>query len=401
MSGTRPVCLVGDFGGGNFGNEASLAAMLAALAERGERDVVVVADTPDRVREQHRVRAVRLEVPTGPGLVGRATGKVHQVGHLLATARRARTLVVPGTGILEGVWIEAGGLPLTLCALGVGARLARRRFDLVAIGVDRAGSRATRWLFGATLRLATSVSVRDARSADAAVALGMRHRPPVVPDLAFGLEPPVPSAPGRAGSAGERGLVGVGVMDYAGRDVRRSEAAQTRYEDRVVGLVVELLHRGLAVHLVPGADPDVAAVARVAARVGGTVPDPAVTVSAARTYDAVVAELSGARAVVASRYHTVVAALAAGVPVVPFGYGPKQDALVTSFGLPAGADIDTFEPAALAALVDGVLARREALAASVRDHAAQAAVALAAEHDRVAARLRHHDHDRTTLEMTT
>ena len=388
MSARGAVGLVGDFGVGNYGNEASLAAMLGALAERGVRDVVVVADTPERVREEHGVRAVRLEVPAGPGPVGRVVGKARQVLHLLRTARRARALVVPGTGILEGVWIEAGGLPLTLCVLGVGARLARRRYDLVAIGVDLAGSRPTRWLFGATLRLATSVSVRDERSADAAVELGLPRRPPVVPDLAFGLPPVDPSGAGVPATAGRPAFVGVGVMDYAGRDVRRSDAAQRRYEERVVALVGELLERSWAVHLVPGAEPDLAATARVAAAVAERRPGAPVTVSAARTYDEVVAELSGARAVVASRYHTVVAGLAAGVPVVPFGYGPKQDALVTSFGLPPGADIDTFVPAELAALVAEAVRRRDVLAADVGGHLARARAALAAEHDRIAGALR-------------
>lgn len=383
MSARGAVGLVGDFGVGNYGNEASLAAMLGALAERGVRDVVVVADTPERVREEHGVRAVRLEVPAGPGPVGRVVGKARQVLHLLRTARRARALVVPGTGILEGVWIEAGGLPLTLCVLGVGARLARRRYDLVAIGVDLAGSRPTRWLFGATLRLATSVSVRDERSADAAVELGLPRRPPVVPDLAFGLPPA-----GAQGAVDRPAFVGVGVMDYAGRDVRRSDAAQRRYEERVAALVGELLDRSWEVHLVPGAEPDLAATARVAAAVAGRRPGAPVTVSAARTYDEVVAELSGARAVVASRYHTVVAGLAAGVPVVPFGYGPKQDALVTSVGLPPGVDIDTFVPAELAALVAEAVRRRDVLAAGVGGHLARARVALAAEHDRIAAALR-------------
>ena len=83
-----------------------------------------------------------------------------------------------------------------------------------------------------------------------------------------------------------------------------------------------------------------------------------------------------------------VAGLAAGVPVVPFGYGPKQDALVTSVGLPPGVDIDTFVPAELAALVAEAVRRRDVLAAGVGGHLARARVALAAEHDRIAAALR-------------
>lgn len=46
---------------------------------------------------------------------------------------------------------------------------------------------------------------------------------------------------------------------------------------------------------------------------------------------------------VASRYHNLVAAVVAGIPVVSLGYGPKNDALLEQLEMPHwGHDIDSF-----------------------------------------------------------
>ncbi|HEY0118700.1 MAG TPA: polysaccharide pyruvyl transferase family protein [Cellulomonas sp.] len=385
MSTVRPVALVGLFGVGNFGNDATLGAMLHALSERGVRNVVVVADTPERVRQDVGVASVPIAARRrAGGPFGPLVGKTQDALRALTIAGHAGALILPGTGAFEGVWVEAGGLPLTLCLMAVGALLRRRRLDVVAAGIDVAGSSLTRLLNGATLRMAASVSVRDEPSADAAMSLGLRRRPRVVPDQTFAL-PPV--APSPVPPSGDRPRVVVGVMDYAGRGVRRPVEARDRYLGGVAELVVRLLDEGCAVHLVPGAIPDIEPMRQVAARVAERVPGGALTVSAARTYGEAAAEMAGARAVTASRFHTVVGALAVGTPVVPFGYGPKHEALVARFGLPPGVDVDTFEPDDLAARVMDLVARHDEFTGRIREAGRQARAELASLYDELVAGL--------------
>lgn len=404
MKGRGPVALVGLFGVGNFGNEATLEAILGAFAARHVRDVVVIADTAEPVRATYGVRSVPISTRArrARGPVGRVVGKVRDAGRALTLGAWAGALVLPGTGIFEGIWVEAGGLPLTLFLMALAARTFGRPVQVVAAGIDLTGSGLTRQLYGATLRLATSVSVRDEPSADAAQRLGLRRRPPVVPDQAFALtveeavlgadaEPsagPARHVPRSIGAGlRTRPRVVVGVMDYRGRGVHPPAVARERYLDAVTELVVRLLDGGCAVHLVPGSVPDIAPMRVVGERVGRQRPDGPCSVSSATTYRGVTAEMAGAGAVTASRYHTVIGGLTVGVPAVPFGYGPKHDALVTRFGLARGADIDTFEPAELAARVLALAAQHEELTVTLRAQADSMRVALSTMYDELVSEL--------------
>jgi polysaccharide pyruvyl transferase WcaK-like protein len=68
---------------------------------------------------------------------------------------------------------------------------------------------------------------------------------------------------------------------------------------------------------------------------------------------AVAQELERAEVVVASRFHTLVAALAVGRPVVALGYAPKSAELQSTYGLaPLCQPIDQIDAALLVAQVE-------------------------------------------------
>jgi polysaccharide pyruvyl transferase WcaK-like protein len=61
------------------------------------------------------------------------------------------------------------------------------------------------------------------------------------------------------------------------------------------------------------------------------------------SFDDVLEAATQCDAMVASRYHNVVAAVVAGIPVVSLGYGPKNDALLEQLDVPHwGHEIDSF-----------------------------------------------------------
>ncbi len=337
------VALLGQFGIGNFGNEASLAAVLRLLD--GHADVVVVTEAPAPTAAAHGVTAVPFldEAALRGGMRG-LWGKVRDLRWAWAQVRGVDAVVVPGTGILEGQSVHSSAIPLTLLWYALSARLLRVPFVLLCVGADGQGPRLARTFFGWTLRWASCVSVRDAGSSMAVTALSGRV-PAVVADLVLG-EPCAPVERGRR--------VALGVIDTNGTGTVEASWSREAYVARCVVLAGELASAGVEVTVVGGAGLDDA----IADEIVLACAEPAlVTRGDAVDLSSLDRELGTCSVVVASRYHNLVAALRAGTPVVSLGYGPKHRWLLEAFGQGALAhDVETFDPRAVAAQIAGLLA---------------------------------------------
>jgi polysaccharide pyruvyl transferase WcaK-like protein/glycosyltransferase involved in cell wall biosynthesis len=349
------VAALGYYGIGNLGNEA----LLAAFAERLRRDLPeaelsVLGVDPAAVHVEHGVPATRLmtyrrDLAGGGPIVTalKVLGRIADVPRLFRAVGRVDAVVVPGSGVMEtGLGLRPWGLPYWLFVVALCCRLRRRRLALVSIGAQPGRDRTTRLLHRWTARLATSVSVRDEGSRRALVADGVRRAVAVAPDLVLGADLGVRTAaiPGR---------IALGAMAYYGgpQTPDRGPAVREAYTAALAKLTDELLARGHTVTLVIGDAADREVAEDVAARVGPG----EVRVSPAETLAEVAAELARAEVVVASRFHTLVAALALGRPCVALGYGPKSAELLTAFGLdPARATqpMDRIDVAALAAQLE-------------------------------------------------
>ncbi|MCL1871583.1 MAG: polysaccharide pyruvyl transferase family protein [Promicromonosporaceae bacterium] len=377
--GATRVGLLGQFGIHNFGNEASLAAVLEVLRGQPGVEPVVVSDHADVVAAEHGVAAVPLRSPSAPrgGLRG-LLGKAYDAAHAWRTVRGLDVLVVPGTGILEGLAASPGGIPLTLAEHAAAARLLRRPLWLLSVGVDEAAGPLTARLHRFVLDSARYATVRDDGSARAAAALGVRRVPGVVPDLVLGAEP----AP-RAPAPHERPVVAVGVIDYQGIGTAESDADRAAYLDRTTALVRLLVDAGNDVRVVGGALPDAATVAEVARRAGAGRPG-RVAEAPASSLDDVDRALAGCAAVVAVRYHNLVASLRAGVPSVAVAYGRKQEWLLDQLGQGGRVHrVDAFDPAEVAADV----ARAAAADGPANEALTAARTAIAAQYDALLAAL--------------
>lgn len=340
----------GVFGRGNFGNEATLAAFLGRLGGDDYAPVLFCED-PEAASALHNdVPAKRLGAPVvAPPrsrvlrIVKVATNRLGVVTRSIRAVGSVDTVVIAGTGGLERYGSGAFGTPFEIWSLGIGCRLRRRPFVLLDVGVETLPRPMARFFVRGAARAAQYRSYRDEASRQSMLANGARaQRDAVVTDLAFSLSPE------RSPERGPRTVV-VGVMDYWGRDDDHdANALHLDYTTRLTALVRGLGERGWRVRLVGGDNGDLPLAHRIAA----DATDFAVAVDAS-TPESLVAEMSAANVVVASRYHTLIMALLAGTPAISIGYSAKHAEILRQLDLPnTHRDIEKFDPAEMISLVE-------------------------------------------------
>lgn len=348
------VAIWGVYGRGNFGNEATLAALLQRLDPQRYAPVLFTED-PAEASRIHGVPAHRIGRPVDGGSGSRAArilrAGVNRVRFLASAIRRVAgvdAVAIGGTGPLEQYGSGSFGTPYEIWCLGVASRLLRRPFLLLDIGVGVLPGAAGRFFVRGIARAATYRSYRDEASRESMRSNGARGTgsDAVVADMAFALEPAL--SPSR-----EPDLVVVGLMDYWGADSRFDATAEhASYRERCVRLVDDLTARGYQVVLVGGDDVDLDFAHAIAPETAA-----GVRVVDARTPDELAATMSAAAAVVATRFHTLVFALLALTPVVSIGYDRKHLSVLEQFDL-GGSHFATesFDPAAVVGRVDEVIA---------------------------------------------
>lgn len=247
--------------------------------------------------------------------------------------------------------VHAAGVPLVMAPQTVGPftrplsrRLARPALDRAAI-----------------------VATRDSPSTAAVRELGVRRAVIEASDLALRLpygSPPRPSGPPRVGINVSGLLMGGG---YTGRN---EFGPGLDYPSLVHGLVQGFREMGAEVHLVQhvilrsgrrAEEDDGRASAAVAARFPGTVLAPSfASPSEAKTY------IAGMDFFMGARMHACIAALSAGVPVVPMAYSRKFAGLFGTLGYAHTVDCRTESAAAILAKARAAYANREVLAHEAR-----------------------------------
>ena len=330
------VVLLGNFGIGNLGNDASLTATVRALRD-GIPNIALtcVCPNPERLDPALAVRPLRLFSVRHPGMspIERVRGRSKDLRRQRALLATADALVVPGTGILDDFGGEpATGWPLTLVQWFVLARLRRVPIIMLSVGVGPFGSPLGQRLCALATRLASYRSVRDESSR---LFLEEQHvRLPstaVVPDVVFGLRNRTkPRLPG----PNDRTVV-IAVMRYGGWSGRASEGG-THYEAVLVALAESVLAAGARVRLLAADGKDRPAMERVHDELRSRPHDwcnSSLTCQLVSDVVVLQAALADARVVVATRYHTLVAALMTARPTVSIGYGVKNDDLMKMVGM--------------------------------------------------------------------
>jgi polysaccharide pyruvyl transferase WcaK-like protein len=359
------IGLLGQFGIGNLGNEASLEAMLRFLrAQTPDAALLCICTAPDLVQKAHGVRAapLRASAPSNAALntalLG-MPGRIANFRHALRTAKDLDVVIVPGTGALDDFNEPPGGLPYDLWRWRRAADWMGAKVAFVSVGAGPIVKPLSRMLMTGAARGAAYRSYRDQPSKAFARAVGLAApQDRVFPDLAFGLP-----APAAAASGAETSVVAVGVMAYSGW-MQGQGGLYDAYVGKLAAYVAWLLQGGRRVRFVIGKDKDVAAVDDVqrrlpaaAARLTGGVEQ----FEPAQTIHDVMGQMASADIAVVTRFHNLVAALRVGTPAISLGYAEKNRALLEDMELGAfSQDVENFDLVRLQAQTERLLAEREA-----------------------------------------
>ncbi len=183
----KRVGLFGLFGSGNSGNDGSLEVMLTFFRTNfPEAEIVCICPNPTYVRDEYGVSAIRIGGETANGFIRRAlaaflpTRKLLQLAHAFNSVRKFDILVMPGTGILDDYGEPFWGMPASLFAWCLGARLWGTRIAFVSVGAGPIVHPLSRWLMKSAARMAHYRSYRDTTSKDymQSVGLELEHRIP-------------------------------------------------------------------------------------------------------------------------------------------------------------------------------------------------------------------------------
>jgi polysaccharide pyruvyl transferase WcaK-like protein len=165
---------------------------------------------------------------------------------------------------------------------------------------------------------------------------GLDAGDPVFPDLAFAL--PLPT--GHRSGTGDWSTIGVGVMAYGGSndDRDRSREIYSSYLDSIKEIVRWLIDNGRRVRLFIGDTDgsDEATVREILSDVRALRPgldDSWVVAEPVATFSDIMQALEPLGAVVATRFHNLVAAVMLSKPTIAVGYSAKHSALMADMGL--------------------------------------------------------------------
>jgi len=350
----KSIALLGLFGGGNLGNEASLVAMLTPLREAFPDAIIsCICGNPAAVTERYSISAVGIlpETIRWPSLRKSSLVKFPHWFFLRVAAeiqiwlkifrylRTVEFVIIPGTGILDDYRLSPFDVPYNILRWCLSARLLGIKILFVSIGAGPIHHPLTRLFMKTTARTATYRSYRDNVSRDYMNRIGLNvAKDPVYPDLVFSLPHPSSIASDFDKIERKQATIGIGVMRYYGRKLNYtfSEAAYNGYIKKISEFVCWLINHKYNVRFMIGETPDQSAVDDVLNAIqakDNKFTDSVIFSEPIRTIYDLFEQISKTDVVVASRFHNVVCALMLNKPVLSLGYAERFDELMSEMGL--------------------------------------------------------------------
>jgi polysaccharide pyruvyl transferase WcaK-like protein len=340
----RPrVGIFGKLGSGNFGNDASLEAVLGYLrTDHPDAVIDAMCTGPENLRGIYGVDAVHMfwHHQFHPGsapasLALKILSRGIDTVRTAAWVRRHDAVIVAGAGVLEtSLPMRPRSWPYALYLLSLWGRVFSTKVALVSVGAGEVNRPMTRWLFDHAVKYAYYRSFRDNGAREVMRAHGIDvSEDRVYPDLAFAL-------PGPVGQTVDERLVAVGVMAFYGNDDEHKQAHEiyARYLAGMKQFVNWLVANDRKIVLIigdtNGSDNDVAQEILADVRANFPKTDPSsVTAAAVTSYADVMRVLMPVNTVVAIRYHNIQCALKLAKPTIAVGYSGKHRMLMANMGL--------------------------------------------------------------------
>ena len=366
--GRSRIVFFGHFGWANFGNEGTLQAMLCCVRSLlPDSEFCCICTEPTVVAADYEIGAVpsRRSIVTpfisnntlfrvARKIVVGVPSELYRWLRGFQTLWDAKVLIVPGTGILNDAYGLFGWGPYDLFRWSLTAKLCRCRVLFVSVGAGPIYSRAGRFFVKTALSLADFRSYRDESSREYLKGIGFwASADPVSPDLAFSLPPAV--IPRGGARQGRRPVVGLGLMEYAGKyGVEKPANAVSRtYLETLVEFTKWLLAHEYDVRLVIGdlVDVSVRREFKTLLRERGVMQDEGRVIDEpVASFGDVLSQIAGTDFMVATRFHNLLFSLLLNKPLISISFHHKCASLMAQMGLSEYClDINNLKPEELIA----------------------------------------------------
>jgi polysaccharide pyruvyl transferase WcaK-like protein len=343
------IAFLGQFSSNNFGNDSTLQAILYHFKRfQPNTEIVCISGDPEATAATHQIKAIPFAenlmkswVPRNRtarvlrkvciGLPSEAWRWAKSVIRL----RRTDILIIPGGGLLTDAYGLLGWGPYSLFKWSLIAKVCGCKLFFVSVGAGPIYGALGKWLLRSTLSLADFRSYRDNSSVQYLESIGFRaNNDPVYPDLAFSL--PEDVIPYRDPKKSVRSVVGLGVMEYAGRYsvVTPSDTTYSAYLQTLAKFVEWLLIRGYDVRLLSGDVADVHTRRELKVLLTETLGlgDHIIDEQICSVND-LLGQIAATDIVVATRFHNVLLSLLCGKPVISIAFHHKCESLMSAMGL--------------------------------------------------------------------
>jgi polysaccharide pyruvyl transferase WcaK-like protein len=256
----------------------------------------------------------------------------------LTTLKRTDVLIIPGTGLLTDAYGLMSWGPYNLFKWSFIAKLRGCKVLFVSVGAGPIDTRRGRWLVKSALALADFRSYRDNATKEYLNSLGAAAaNDRVYPDLAFSIVDEI--APG-AIARRRRPIVGLGLMLYHGAlsSDQQRQITYTAYLEKLALFAKWLLARDYDIRLLIGELSDKPVIMEFKTllknRLGsGVFEENRIMDDPVGSVEDLLGQLAETDAVVATRFHNILLALALNKPVISISFHQKCTSLMQDMGL--------------------------------------------------------------------
>lgn len=347
----KKIIFFGHFGTLNFGNESTFEAILYHLRRfLADVEVGCVCSGPEALAAAHSIEAVaissmvvkpsRLRNPVVRFLRKVFVGipvELYRWLEVFKTLKGTDTFMVPGTGLLTDAYGLSRWGPYNLFKWTAIAKLRGCKVLFVSVGAGPIYGVLGRWLVRSALALADFRSYRDRSSLEWVKQIGLRVScDRIYPDLVFSL--PETKIPRATRKNGDRCVVGIGLMEYAGRYSVPNPSDETypSYLETLVLFVKWLVAHEYNVRLLMADDQDWLTAREFKSLLKTRVPgldEHRIADDPAECVGQLLSQLAATDLVVATRFHNILFALLLEKPVISISFHHKCSSLMREMGL--------------------------------------------------------------------
>jgi polysaccharide pyruvyl transferase WcaK-like protein len=347
----KKIYFFGHFGSPNFGNEITFQTFLDRLRRRfPNAEIFCICTGPETLAVTQNIKTVPIR-PTFdlatklgarlPRLLRRLfialPSELYRWLDAFKTLKGVDALIIPGTGLLTDSYGLLSWGPYNLFKWSLISKMRGCKLMFVSVGAGPLYGVLGRYFVKSALSMADFRSYRDKASMAYMESIGfMKNSGRVYPDLVFSL--PEATLPHSENRGARRRVVGLGLMEYAGRYSVANPTSETytRYLECLVTFAKWLLANNYDIRLLIGDACDTPVVKKFKSLLNGRfgnhdeqriIDGPVLSVAH------LMSQLAETEVVVGTRFHNVLLALLLDKPVIAISFHHKCDSLMSDMGL--------------------------------------------------------------------